>query len=147
MLCVSWEKQVWRGVGLQGACGISEPGLLWMGHVGSGLAQDRTPGVVILGKLGSAIPANFALVVVSWSWIPKVEMEVSNTRLSLNPGGGWGCWDLDPSHTEEAVCHLLSFRGQNSHLCQDPCLGLTHHVLSCGQVLSQYPEGSVLSGV
>lgn len=140
MLCVSWEKQVWRGVGLQGACGISEPGLLWMGHVGSGPAWDRTPDVGILGKLGSAIPAKaygreellFALVVVSWSWSPKAEMEVSNTRLSLNPGGVWGCWDLDPSHTEEAVCHLLSFRGQSS---------ISAKTLAWGSLIMCFPVG------
>lgn len=83
-----------EGVGLQGTCGISEPGLLWMGHIGSAPAWDRTPDVGILGKLGSAIPAKASgrkelfFAPVSWSWSLMGEMEVSNTRLSLNPGGG-----------------------------------------------------------
>lgn len=32
-------------------------------------------------------------------------------------------------------------------LCQDPGLGLTHHLLPYGQVLNQYPEGFALPSV
>lgn len=60
-----------------------------MGYTGSSLAWDRTPDVGILGKLGSAIPAQasgregllFALMAASWSWSLKGEMGVSNICL------------------------------------------------------------------